>query len=54
MPSIENAEVTVVERRVSTAGFPFILRYRTIEEVIVVMAVYHHRRHPDFGAERTI
>jgi hypothetical protein len=39
---------------VSTAGFPYILRYRTIEEVIVVMAVYHHRRHPDFGTDRTI
>ena len=50
---IEGPNGEVVERRVATSGFPYALRYRTIDETIVVMAVYHQRRHPDFGAERS-
>ena len=36
----------VVERRVGTSGFPYLIRYRMIDEAIVVMAVYHQRRRP--------
>lgn len=53
-PTTEDASGNVIERRVITQGFPYIIRYRTIDEVIVVMAVYHHHRHPNFGTERTI
>ena len=50
---IEGGDGEVVERRITTSGFPYAVRYRTIDEAIVVMAVYHQRRHPDFGAERS-
>jgi plasmid stabilization system protein ParE len=52
-PVIEGHDGEVVERRITTSGFPYAVRYRTIDEAIVVMAVYHQRRHPDFGAERS-
>jgi toxin ParE1/3/4 len=52
-PVIEGPDGEVVERRITTSGFPYLLRYRMIDETIVVMAVYHQRRHPDFGAERS-
>lgn len=51
-PAIEGPAGAVVERRVSTPGFPYLIRYRTIDEVTVVMAVYHERRHPGFATER--
>ena len=41
-----------MERRITTSGFPYVLRYRTIDETIVVTAVYHRRRHSDFGVQR--
>jgi plasmid stabilization system protein ParE len=52
-PVIEDHDGEVVERRITTSGFPYAVRYRTIDEAIVVMAVYHQRRRPDFGAERS-
>ena len=42
----------VIERRVGTKDFPYLLRYRIIDNTIVVVAVYHQRRHPDFCAGR--
>lgn len=44
----------VIERRVGTTGFPYVARYRTIDNTIVVMAVHHQSRHPDFGTDRPI
>lgn len=43
----------VTERRVGTTGFPYLIRYRVIDDTVVVMAVYHQRRHPDFGSDRS-
>jgi hypothetical protein len=43
----------VVERRVTTSGFPSAVRYRVIDRTLIIMAVYHQRRHPDFGVDRT-
>lgn len=45
-------DVVVVERKVATIGFPYALRYRATAEQLVVMAVYHQRRRPDFGVDR--
>ena len=50
-PTIE-VDGEVIERRVSTTGFPYLARYRIIDDTILVMAFYHQRRHPDFGADR--
>lgn len=41
-----------VERRVTTARFPYAIRYRVVDERLVVLAVYHQRRHPEFGSGR--
>jgi plasmid stabilization system protein ParE len=51
-PIVLDEEGTAVERRAPTAGFPYAVRYRVIDEVVVVMAVHHQRRHPDAGADR--
>ena len=51
-PAIHNDAGDVVERKVVTTGFPYAMRYRATAEQLVVMAVYHQRRRPDFGEER--
>ncbi len=51
-PMLHDREGEVVERRSSTAGFPYAVRYRVIDGVVVVMAVHHQRRHPDADADR--
>ena len=51
-PIIQDDEGTVVERRAPTPEFPYAVRYRVIDEVVVVMAVHHQRRHPAVGADR--
>ncbi len=43
----------VIERRIAPNGFPSAIRYRTIHDQLVVMAIYHQRRHPTFGSTRT-
>ena len=50
-PAIHDDNGEVVERRVATAGFPYAVRYRVTDGQLVVMAVYHRRRRPDFGAD---
>ena len=52
-PVIQNANGDVLERRITTAGFSYAVRYRVKDEQLVVMAVYYQRRHPGFAAERT-
>ena len=39
-------------RRVSFAGFPFSIIYRTVGEVVQILAVAHHRRRPEYWAGR--
>lgn len=47
-------EGEVAERRIGTKGFPYVVRYRVVDNAVVVSAVYHQRRHPDFGSDRQI
>ena len=51
-PAIHDDKGDVLERRVTTDGFPYAVRYRTTDGQLVVLAVYHQRRRPDFGANR--
>jgi plasmid stabilization system protein ParE len=51
-PAIHEANGEVVERRIATAGFPYAVRYRVTDGQLLVMAVYHQRRDPNFGADR--
>ena len=43
----------VTERRIGTSGFPYLVRYRVDGEAVIITAIYHEKRHPGFGAERT-
>jgi plasmid stabilization system protein ParE len=52
-PSIE-LDGHVTERRVATSGFPYLIRYRALDDMILVTAIYHQRRHPDFGSDRAL
>ena len=52
-PVIHLTNGDVLERRIATTSFPYAVRYRVTDGQLIVMAVYHQRRHPDFGAERT-
>lgn len=53
-PMSEYASSSITERKVTTKGFPYVIRYRVIDEFVVVMAVYHQRRRPDFGSDRSV
>jgi plasmid stabilization system protein ParE len=50
-PAIRDANWEVLERRIATASFPYAVRYRVTNGQLLVMAVYHQRRHPN-GADR--
>jgi len=50
-PAIE-IDGKVIERRVVTAGFPYVLRYRVVDDTILVTPSTHQRRHPDFASDR--
>lgn len=50
-PTVE-VDGEVIERRVGTTGFPYLARYRVVDDTILVMAVYHQRRHPDLDSDR--
>ena len=51
-PTIHDDQGDVVERKIATTGSPYAVRYRATPQQLIVMAVYHQRRHPDFGNDR--
>lgn len=51
-PAARGADGEVVERLVPVPGFPFAIRYRVRQGELLVVAVYHQRRRPGFGARR--
>lgn len=53
-PMVHDPAGEVVERKAATTGFPYAIRYRTIGDAIVVLAVHHQRRHPDAGTGRAL
>ena len=53
-PTIRDASGEVLERRIATASFPYAVRYRVTNGQLLVMAVYHQRRHPNFGADQPL
>ena len=42
----------IIERKVAPDDFPFVIRYRVTTDVLIVMAVHHQHRRPDFGSDR--
>ena len=53
-PAIHDANGEVLERRIATASFPYAVRYRVTNGQLLVMAVYHQRRPPNFEADRPL
>ena len=51
-PAVRDEADEVIERRLATPGFPYAIPYRVIEGTLLVMAVAHQHRRPDFGADR--
>lgn len=43
----------VLERKVSTPGFPYVVVYRTTDSDVEILAVHHERRRPYYWADRT-
>ena len=52
-PTVVDDSGGVVERRIATPGFPYAARYNITNAELVVVAIYHQRRRPDFATERT-
>lgn len=42
----------VLDRKLATPGFPYAVRYRVLDDTLVVMAVSHQHRRPGFGMDR--
>jgi len=53
-PVLRDDSGRIIERKIPTTGFPYSVRYRVLGDRLVVMAVLHQRRHPDFGADRQV
>lgn len=51
-PVLRGDDDEVVERKLPTGGFPYAVRYRIADDRLIVMAVLHQHRHPDFGTDR--
>lgn len=51
-PVLRDDRDEVIERKVPANGFPYAVRYRISGDRLLVMAVLHQSRHPDFGTDR--
>ena len=40
------------ERRVAVRGFPYAIRYRVTGDELLITAILHQHRRPDFGTDR--
>jgi hypothetical protein len=50
---VHRAEADVNEQIVGVADFPHVVRYRIVRGTVVAIAIYHDRRRPGFGSERS-
>ncbi len=51
-PVIRDDTDEIIERKVPANGFPYAVRYRILDDRLLVMAVLHQSRHPNHGADR--
>jgi plasmid stabilization system protein ParE len=51
-PVLRDDDDEIIERKLAAHGFPYAVRYRILDGRLIVMAVYHEHRHPDFGTDR--
>lgn len=52
VPVVVAADGTVVNRKVGLAGFPWAVAYEVVDGALVVLAVFHQRRIPDYWTSR--
>jgi plasmid stabilization system protein ParE len=51
-PVLRDDNGEIIERKVPAKDFPHAVRYRILGDRLLVMAVLHQSRHPNFGADR--
>ena len=51
-PVLRDDNDEILERRLPTDGFPYAVRYRILGDRLLVIAVLHQSRHPNFGDDR--
>ena len=51
-PVLRDDNDEIIERKVPADGFPYAVRYRILGDRLLVMAVLHQSRHPNFGDDR--
>ena len=51
-PVLRDDNDEIIERKVPANDFPYAVRYRILGDRLLVMAVLHQSRYPDFGADR--
>jgi hypothetical protein len=51
-PFLRADDDEIVERKLPANGFPYAVRHRLLEDRLLVMAVLHRHRHPNFGTDR--
>ena len=51
-PVLRDDNDEILERKLPTDGFPYAVRYRILGDRLLVMAVLHQSRHPNFGDDR--
>ena len=48
-PVLRDDDDEIIERKLPTNGFPYAVRYRIVNDRLLVVAVLHQHRRPDFG-----
>lgn len=51
-PVLRDDNDEIIERKLPTNGFPYAVRYRILNDRLLVMAVLHQHRRPDFSTDR--
>lgn len=51
-PVAIDADGTVVNRKTPIGGFPWAVGYEVTDDAVIVLAVFHQHRHPDYWTSR--
>lgn len=51
-PALRDDDDEIIERKLPAHGFPYAVRYRIRDDRLIVMAVLHQHRRPDFAIDR--
>lgn len=51
-PVVVDDDGTVVNRKTPIGGFPWAVGYEVTDDAVIVLAVFHQHRHPDYWTTR--